>query len=397
MNHLLYASSFLDDEYFKYIFDNADEKPLQSIQKFNKLLINGIKDNVKKITIITAAPVNRKISKKIFIIKKAKKIDNVKFVYIPFINIKIIKQITIFFSTIIYCFFWFILHMFDKIVLIYDGFFPVISNICTIFSVIFRKKIIGLYTDLPKFMNHNLSKSSLFNKFSKFIVNIGDEFNLRLCNGYIFLTEQMNELINKKKKPYIIMEGLVDVNFKVKKRRNKENAILYAGGLYESYGVKLLIDSFIKWNKKDYKLWLFGEGSLKDYIKNLKNDNIVYFGSCPNIEVVKMEEKALLLVNPRFSDSEFTKYSFPSKNMEYMVSGTPLLTTKLPGMPKEYYNYVFLINEETIEGYVKMFNEIFSLSEKELVSFGKKAQNFVLNKKNNIYWGKKILDLTNKL
>ena len=58
---------------------------------------------------------------------------------------------------------------------------------------------------------------------------------------------------------------------------------------------------------------------------------------------VAEELKATLLVNPRPTTEEFTIYSFPSKNMEYMASGTPLLTTKLPGMPEEYHQYVLAI------------------------------------------------------
>ena len=33
-----------------------------------------------------------------------------------------------------------------------------------------------------------------------------------------------------------------------------------------------------------------------------------------------------------------------------MASGTPVLTTRLPGMPKEYEEFVYLINDETIDG-----------------------------------------------
>ena len=84
---------------------------------------------------------------------------------------------------------------------------------------------------------------------------------------------------------------------------------------------------------------------------------------------------ATLLINPRFSNEEYTKYSFPSKNMEYMASGTPILTTKLPGMPKEYYEYIYLFEEESIEG---MKNK---MSMKAIEKISKTAIN-----KNDIKW-----------
>ena len=70
---------------------------------------------------------------------------------------------------------------------------------------------------------------------------------------------------------------------------------------------------------------------------------VKYKGVAPNAVIVEEELKATLLVNPRPTGEEYTKYSFPSKNMEYMASGTPVLTTCLPGMPAEYNEYVYLL------------------------------------------------------
>ena len=94
----------------------------------------------------------------------------------------------------------------------------------------------------------------------------------------------------------------------------------------------------------DIELWLFGSGDMeKDITDYCKSDQrIKYFGMVPREKVVKFEKKAKLLVNPRPTNNEFTKYSFPSKTIEYMASGTPLLTTRLPGIPSEYFDHVFV-------------------------------------------------------
>lgn len=108
--------------------------------------------------------------------------------------------------------------------------------------------------------------------------------------------------------------------------------------------------------QENFRLKLFGSGPFVEKLKTKytkKDSRIQYMGVAPNAEVVAAELDASLLVNPRPTHEEFTKYSFPSKNIEYMASGTPLLTTKLPGMPKEYYPYVFLIENESVEGYAK--------------------------------------------
>ena len=85
------------------------------------------------------------------------------------------------------------------------------------------------------------------------------------------------------------------------------------------------------------------------------------------------------------------KYSFPSKNMEYMVSGTPVLTTNLPGMPEEYKDYVYLFEDESVQGMARKIREVLSLPTNELYRKGRAAKEFVLNEKNNICQTHKIL------
>ena len=117
-----------------------------------------------------------------------------------------------------------------------------------------------------------------------------------------------------------------------------------------------------------------------------------YMGMRDNDEIVAEEQKAALLVNPRPTAPEYTKYSFPSKNMEYMVSGTPTLTTKLPGMPKEYDKYVYLIEDETVEGVARVLKEIFSQPYEMRKRKAEAAREFVLKEKSNVVQAKKIMN-----
>ena len=78
-----------------------------------------------------------------------------------------------------------------------------------------------------------------------------------------------------------------------------------------------------------------------------------------------------------------------------MVSGTPILTTKLPGMPEEYYPYIYMFDNETVEGYADTLKYVLSKPNEELQNKGKVAKEFVLQKKNNIFQTKRIMDLIN--
>ena len=149
---------------------------------------------------------------------------------------------------------------------------------------------------------------------------------------------------------------------------------------------------------QDARLWLFGSGDLVNEIEKYeeKDIRIKYFGVVPNEHVVKEQLKATLLVNPRPSMEEFTKYSFPSKNMEYMASGTPVLTTPLQGMPQEYNDYVYLFEDETVEGMSKTLARILIQDKRELYDKGISAKKFVMKEKNNVVQAGKIKELITK-
>ena len=78
-----------------------------------------------------------------------------------------------------------------------------------------------------------------------------------------------------------------------------------------------------------------------------------------------------------------------------MASGTPLLTTKLPGMPKEYYDFVYFFEDESENGMLETFKSILAKSPEEIHEFGIKARRFVLKQKNNVKQAKKFVDFLN--
>lgn len=222
-------------------------------------------------------------------------------------------------------------------------------------------------------------------------------------DGYIFLTEQMNKLINKSHKPYGVVEGLADVYM-----RGIENELaakfsprvcMYAGGLREVYGIGEMIRGFVAANIPDAELHIYGSGSFEKDVRQLcgKYSTVKFFGAVSNEEIVRREISATLLVNPRPANGEYTKYSFPSKNMEYMVSGTPMLGTRLAGMPNEYVSYMFLLDECSERGFKNAFSKALSMTPEKLHETGQKARDFVLREKNNVKMSEKISEVIGKV
>lgn len=378
---IIYASSAMGEKTFSDIFINSKNIPGQQAQKFNRLLIKGLKLNGVDVIGLSTPPVTTSNLNKKFIVLGKKIEDEILFSYVPVINIPILKNILniagSFFKTLKY-------RKKNKTIIVCDVLNVSVSLGAVFAGILVGCPIVGIVTDIPELMvTGHLSRQV------KLIYKILDK-----CSHYVFLTEPMNARLNPTGKPYVIIEGICNENTE-HENFDHNNHSIYAGYLDEKYGIKALIEAFILANVDGQELHIYGAGPYAEEAKRIANesDSIVYHGSVLNEIVVAEEKKARLLINPRPSNEEFTKYSFPSKNMEYMASGTPVLTTKLLGMTKDYYEYVYCFKDETVEGMSETLKTILEKDDEQLLEKGKEAQHFVMMQKNNLIQARKILAL----
>lgn len=253
-------------------------------------------------------------------------------------------------------------------------------------------KVITLCSEVSVF--RRTDKTSLVSQISRRISSYFDNS----FDGYILLSPYMNEVVNCKQRPYLVMEGIVDGHKEIECNQTCR-AILYAGGLTEDNGILILLEGFVEAECLDVELWICGEGVLEEQVKEYANkyNNIHFFGILPNAKVQQMEREAMLLISPRFSKNEFTKYSFPSKTIEYMSTGTPTILTRLAGIPEEYFQYVYVLEDETKQGVAKLIKTILSKSEAERKQLGKIAEQFVMNNKSASAQANKILTFAHSI
>lgn len=205
---------------------------------------------------------------------------------------------------------------------------------------------------------------------------------LKEVDKYLLYTRQMAEALSLSDDKWIVVEGLIDTK-KIKKNNNENKYIcMYAGSLLEQYGIRKMIKAFSKLSN-EYKLYLYGNPTeIENYLDDInKSDNVVYKGLITPDEAFEAMREATLLLNPRPSDLELTKYSCPSKTFEYMASGTPVLMCRLPGLPREYFDYIYFFDDESEKGFLKKMEDILSKDYKELREKGRNAQTFLLREK----------------
>lgn len=251
--------------------------------------------------------------------------------------------------------------------------------------------------DLPQFMSTN---SNVFFKILKFIDSKLIKKYLEAIDSFVLFSDQMSDFIEFKNKPWTRIEGIyLPLKNSILEVKESDNVILYTGSISERYGIKNLVDAFLNIEVSNYQLWICGDGDYKDSIVKIAefNNKIKYLGQLPFNKIQQLQKKATVLVNPRTSEGEYTKYSFPSKTMEYLASGTPTIMNRLPAIPEDYYPFIFFTENESIDELKNKIIEVCQKDSKDLEEFGVKAANFIFENKNPQAQVKKIFNIIKKI
>ena len=251
--------------------------------------------------------------------------------------------------------------------------------------------------DLPEYMS---SKRGRLKRMAKWVDKRIIDFCVKRLNCFVLLSPYMREKLPIADKPWTLMEGIFDeakASDKVVQKCDKK-VILYTGNLSERMGIVDLLEAFKTIEDSEYRLWIRGNGiTVKQKILDAQKEDarIVYYEPMPKEQLRELQRKATILINPVKASNEFTKYFFPSKTMEYLASGTPTLMYKLPCLPEDYYEHIYFIEEETVEGLRKKIVEVCEKPNEEHATFGNSASEFIYTKKNAFVQTKKIIELLN--
>jgi len=250
-------------------------------------------------------------------------------------------------------------------------------------------------TDLPEYYDF-AKRSRIFMLLRKINNRLVYRY-LKRIDAFVLLTEQMKHPLNVGNRPNVIVEGIAAVNDRGYNNSygDDKKIILYTGSLNIQSGIRDLLDAFNLIDDAGYELWIAGSGKGEDEIKRRieVDSRIKYFGFVTIDQVYKLQSQATVLINPRKNEGEYTKYSFPSKTIEYMASGVPVLMYRLDGIPDEYDEYLTYIKGSSAESMAESITELCGKDIDELRQLGEKAKRFVLANKNPGKSAEKILNL----
>ena len=175
--------------------------------------------------------------------------------------------------------------------------------------------------------------------------------------------------------------------------------IVSAGSLDEPNGFSVLLQAFSKLRGDHYRLRIAGAGPLEAEVRRAaaQDSRIEYCGYLAFEEVLRLYASADVLINLRLTKSVNTKYFFPSKLMDYLASGRPVITTCTGHVEEEFGQFTFLVREETPEALAAAIQDVERLGKDARERKGAMARDYMMANKTWSAQGRRVVRLIESL
>lgn len=287
----------------------------------------------------------------------------------------------------------------DVTVFVYAASYPYLKGALEIKKRVKKSKVYLIVPDLPQYMELKPTRLKKFlkDKNWKYLNEA-----ILSCDGWILFTKHMMDFLKLPPAKCIVMEGSINLSELTESSsihktfmNNNKIILMYSGSLDLKYGIPELLKAFSTIFDDNYELWITGRGNGQTLIEEYqrKDKRIKYFGFLSSrLEVLELQNQSTALMNMRMPSEKASAYCFPSKIFEYLLSGKPVLSFRMPGIPDEYYNYLIEMKSQNIEDIRNAILNIGSMKPCEREDIGKRGKDFVITEKNNYVQAKKICD-----
>lgn len=287
----------------------------------------------------------------------------------------------------------------DVTVIVYSMHSPFMAAAKEVKKIIPNAQIALVVLDLPQYMDLGMNKIKSFLKKIDWLKIKG---LMKSVDKYILYSKHMATFLKLPDGCWTVMEGSINENDVVEVETEKNDgvvSIMYSGVCDMRYGIPELLDAFDLIKDDNYELWITGAGNAVPLIEERakKDSRIKYYGFLPTrTDLLKKQKQATMMINMRKPDEKASAYCFPSKLFEYMLSGNPVLTFNIPGIPEEYFDYLIEMKDTTPLAIAEAIKSVAAMPLNEIKERGEKSRTFVLEQKNKNAQSKKILDFLTK-
>lgn len=234
--------------------------------------------------------------------------------------------------------------------------------------------------DLPL----NMDTSTLLRKKLKQVDWRNIQLQMKDVDGYILYTRQMADYLQISEEKYMVCEGIANIDLlemplpDVSWRQGRKR-LIYAGNLDSKYRIENLVRAFGLVDDSNALLEIYGKGSGEDAVRAAcsETDNAHFCGYRANDEIISLMRGSTFVVNPRPVDLDCAEYSCPSKTLEAMACGVPMLTTQLPGIPEIYLDNLLILDDSSISAMAHSLSEALRLNQSQIAEIGLRARETV--------------------
>jgi glycosyltransferase involved in cell wall biosynthesis len=186
------------------------------------------------------------------------------------------------------------------------------------------------------------------------------------------------------KQPALHLDGgISEVKFThgILPQTGEKRAVLYTGVLDHFGGVNLLVEAFKHVKDPDTELWICGKGGNAALQKAISEDQrIQFFGTVTEQRLAELSRAATVFVNPRPSSVPENAQNFPSKILEYLSYGNPVISTWTGGLSGEYRRVLTVLKEETPGCIAQTIEEVLGWDDERRLAAANAAHEFLVNK-----------------